>query len=396
MPMKRLTDRLKQWRLQYQRSTTETEIEYVSLSDLPTWEELERRSITWPVGYRIMLNTQPLQGHDLYVEREQSQQALEETLQRWHDGFAPMLALVGPNGCGRSTLLNWFETHLPIGETVTRLDAQHRLRTELDLLDWLCREFNLNDTVSNIDELIAALNALPARIVILDDLQRLLLRAMGTAAVVHALLSILLGTQKHLFWVVSCREYSWRLLNDQFGLSRYFYPVVQLGYFRQEQLRQALELRLGASELKATIEGSEEETEETLLNNRHLQGYISAAAGNMRAALFYWQLYTYYDEEQQQLQLRKGKRVELSTLRNRGDLDLFSLAEVITNGGLSVREHAEIFQREPLKSRVVLEHLHQLRLLERSDTEHGEPFYQLDPVFFLPVTAMLEAAHVLY
>lgn len=395
MPMKRLAERLNKRRASLQQNAREADIEYVSLADLPTWEELERHTISWPVGYREMLNTAPLEGFDRYIERESAQTALQETLQRWHDGFAPMLALVGPDACGRTTLLNWFESHLPIGETVTRITAQQRIRSERDLLEWLEKEFNLKEKAEDIDSLIHALNNQPSRIVILDDLQRLLLRAMGTSTVVDALLSILLGTREHFFWVVSCREYGWRLLTAQFGLCRYFAPVVKLGYFSQEQLRHAMEKRLVATGLTARATKEEENPEESLIDNRHLQEYLTISGGNIRTALFYLLLYSYYDEQQNQLQLRKGKRVELASLRDRGDLDLFTLAEVTINGGLTVADHAEIFQRETIKSRIVLEHLHQLRLLEKHHHE-TESLYQLDPVFFIPVTAMLESAHILY
>lgn len=395
MPMKRLAERLNKRRAPQQQNIREAGLEYVSLADLPTWEELEKHTITWPVGFRDMLNTAPLEGRDLYIDREAAQTALQDTLQRWHDGFAPMLALIGPDACGRTTLLNWFESNLPIGETVSRITARQRIRSERELLDWMVDAFNLKEKAESIDSLVLALNNQPSRIVILDDLQRLLLRAMGTAAVVDALLSILLGTRKHFFWVVSCREYGWRLLNAQFDLCRYFTPVVKLGYFSQEQLRQGMERRLLTAGLTSTSAKEDESADESLLDNRYMQEYLAISEGNIRTALFYLLLYSHYGEEQHQLQLRKGKRVELASLRNRGDLDLFTLAEVTINGGLSVVEHAEIFHRETLKSHVVLEHLHQLRLLEKHHNETGS-LYQLDPVFFIPVTAMLESAHILY
>lgn len=372
----------------------EADIEYISLADLPTWQELEQRSIAWPLGYRIMLNTSPLQGRDLYVERPQAEQQLQAAVERWHGGFAPMVAVVGPDGAGRTTLLNWFESGLPIGESVSRLNDMHRLRSELALIDWLSEQFMLGQPVKGIDELVVALKAQPPRIVILDDLQRLTLRTLGNSQVVHALMAIMLGTQEHFLWIVSCREYGWRMLDYQFGLSRYFTHRITMGYFRAEELREAMRLRMVAAGMLE--EEGEPMALPALLSGGRQQEFMAVSSGNMRAALFHLQIYASYDEEQQQLVMRQGKKVELSTLRERGDLDLFTLGEVVVNSGLRVDEHAEIFQREPLKSRVVLEHLHQLRLLEKSELEGGESFYQLDPVFYLPVTAMLQAAHVLY
>lgn len=373
----------------------EAEIEYVSLADLPTWQELEQRSIAWPIGYRIMLNTNPLEGRDLYVQRPQNEQQLHLAVERWHGGFAPMVALVGPDGCGRTSLLNWFESGLPIGDSVSRFVCTTRLRSELALIDWLSEQFMLEQPVSGVNDLVAALNGLPRRIVFLDDLHRLMLRAMGAPHVMHALMAIMLGTQNHFLWIVSCREYGWRMLDYQFGLSRYFTHHINLGYFRQEELRDAMRLRMAAAGLLP--EGEEGDiAQESLLSHRRVQEFMTVSGGNMRAALFHLQIYATYEEEQQLLLMRQGKKVELSTLRERGDLDLFSLGEVVVNSGLTVNEHAEIFQREPLKSQVVLEHLHQLRLLECVELENGERLYQLDPVFYLPVTSLLQASHVLY
>jgi len=388
--MGRLVDRLP-----WSHGVDSTEFDYVLLADLPTWQELHHRTIPWPIGYRSMLTVNPLEGRDLYVERKNVQESLNEAVQRWRGGYAPMLAMIGPDGCGRTTLLNWFESGLPIGESVTRVNGTHRIRSEQALLDWLSEVFNLAQPVSTLNEMVAALRALPPRIVILDDLQRLLLRALGSSHVVHALIAILLGTQEHFLWIVSVRESSWRMLDYQFGISRYFTHTPRLGYFTAEQLREALRLRLVVA--GAHAEEAEVEAElESLLSSQRQHEFMAVSSGNMRAALFHLLIYARYDEERGRLVMQRGKKVDLSMLGKRGDLDLFTLSELIGNSGLTVAEHAEIFQREAIKSRVVLEHLKQLRLLERHEMDNGESFYQLDPVFYLPVTTMLQASHVLY
>lgn len=135
---------------------------------------------------------------------------------------------------------------------------------------------------------------------------------------------------------------------------------------------------------------------ESLLSRQRQHEFIAVSSGNMRAAWFHLLIYARYDEERGRLVMQRGKKIDLSMLGKRGDLDLFTLSELIGNSGLTVAEHEEIFQREAIKSRVVLEHLKQLRLLERHEMDNGESFYQLDPVFYLPETTMLQASHVLY
>lgn len=386
-------DRLIPWRRR--GAEPGVSIERVALSDLPTWQALEEQSQAWPLGYRTMLTAEPLSGPELYVERAAPQEMLQAGLERWQGDQISLVALVGPDGVGRTTMLNWFESHLPIGINVTRINIIHRIRSVPQLLDWFCDEFHLQEPVAEVGELIEQLIKLPPRVVLVDDLQRLVLRAIGTSRVVHTLLAILLGTQRNFLWVVACRDYGWRLLDYQFGIARYFTHLARLTYFSHEEFSQAMRLRLAASGLPQ-LQG-EEGSEFPLLERRRMDEFMAASGGSMRTALFYWQISSDYDPEQGMMQVRHAKGVELASLREKGDLDLFTLAEILSNGGLTVEEHAEVFQRDMVKSRVVLEHLHQLRLLERCQREEGGVVcYQIDPVFYLPVSSMLEAAHALY
>ena len=118
----------------------------------------------------------------------------------------------------------------------------------------------------------------------------------------------------------------------------------------------------------------------------------------MCATLFYWVLSTQYDEAVRGVKVQPFKGVDHSFLREMRDIDRFTLAELLVHGGLTPEEHGEIFQRDPLESRLLLDHLIQQRLVFKSSpTEPNiRAIYRVDPTLYIPVSSTLESAHILY
>jgi hypothetical protein len=85
-------------------------------------------------------------------------------------------------------------------------------------------------------------------------------------------------------------------------------------------------------------------------------------------------------------------------IRNLDRHYLYILAEVVGHGTLSAAELCEIFRLDENTSRLRLDYLLQIRLLEILIDERGAETarYEINPVFHKPVTRTLLNLNVLY
>ena len=77
---------------------------------------------------------------------------------------------------------------------------------------------------------------------------------------------------------------------------------------------------------------------------------------------------------------------------------MLTLAEILCHGTLTAGEHGEIFRMDMLHSRLTLDYLCEISLVEMHE-RHGEPHsmhYGINPVFYHPVSIGLESLNILY
>ena len=85
-------------------------------------------------------------------------------------------------------------------------------------------------------------------------------------------------------------------------------------------------------------------------------------------------------------------------IRNLGRPYLFSLAEILCHGTLTPEEHGEIFRMDSLHSRLMLDYLCEISLVEMHEADdNGQAVhYGMNPVFYYPVSSSLESLNILY
>ena len=396
------------WRAKEDGGAEQATAELLSVEELPSEERLEARTAEISPAYAELFRPRPLKDLRLFVEREDACERLEALVERWREGRGCAAALVGPDGGGKTTLLNWLQEQLPGSETGPRLVMRKGIQTEQAMIHFFSEAFALGSQCHSLDELGHSLSMQKRQVVLVDDLQYLLLRTMENQEAVQAFMAVLLATRGRFLWVLGVREWAWARLNDLFGLHRYVTEAIPVPYFEAESLQRSLRLRQEASGLPLLFEDEgepdaveENDIEEWKVRQESLakecfKSIYSVSRGNPSAAFFFW--LNRARRESEGVSLRSCPDVDLEFLRTLDNIYLFTLTELLVHGGLTLEEYGEIFQHDPLESRLILDYLEQRRLVRRVTEEASVPtvIYQVNPVFYTPITKTLEATHILY
>jgi hypothetical protein len=117
----------------------------------------------------------------------------------------------------------------------------------------------------------------------------------------------------------------------------------------------------------------------------------------MESALYYW-LRSLSVDEQGKVSVQPCVKVDTGFIKKLDSLNLLSLAEVLAHGGLTPKEHGQIFNLDVFRSRLILDYLRQIRLLQGLNKDkHGQPqFYSINALFYEQVHSVLNTMHIIY
>jgi len=374
-----------------------TEETLLALTDLPTRSQMLERSESLPPLYRRLFTLGPLRNREFLVAREEEFEELEEVFQRWQSGRTCSLAVIGPEGSGKTSLLNCFENQYGSKGEFWRTEIRGRLRSEAEVFDLFRQWLQPPEEVASLDALIAHLLASPRRILVVEGGHHLALRVVGGHQATRAFLHVLMATRGHCLWLVTFRKFPWNRLDYQIGIGQFFTHQIRTLFHDQQQLREAILLRHRTSGLPILYpegegKGASATGGQARAEAAFFQELFNASSGNIEAAIYFWLLAASYDEAEKALRLSPLSIPEYGFLRALGRDHLFALSEVVSHGNLSVEEYCRIFHKETLEGRLLLDYLVQLRILQ---TDSGGA-YSVNPIFLGPSAQTLESLNILY
>lgn len=377
----------------------------LSLTDLPSAQEVLRRSETFPPLHRRLFTLGPLKTREFLVARDEELEVLDDLFTRWEQGQACSLAVIGPEGSGKTSLVNCFASEYGAQGELRRLEIDKRLQSPEDVIELFRQGFDIKKPLATLDELIGELLTRPKGMVLVEGGHNLALRVVGGGRAVEALCYLLLATRRHFLWLVTFRKVPWERLDYQYQINRFFTHQISTLLAGQQEIRQVLLLRQRISGYPLTFsgEGNGKESNGTTgdgreRENRFFRELFTASGGNLDAAFHYWLLCLGYDAESESFHACPLGKIDFSFLRELDGDQRFTLAEVLGHGGLSAEEHQRIFQCDPLAGRLRLEYLASLGLLlvETPKGAESEVRYRLNPVYYTPVVKTLEVMNILY
>ncbi len=391
------------WLLGQSGNTLGREETLQKLSDLPTPQEILARASDLPPVCRRLFTIGALKNREFLVGKEGHLETLGDLFRHWQEGKLCSVAVVGPNGSGKTSLVNCFQSELGNQIPVLRLAIEQRILGEQQLIELCCRWFELPSPPENLAALEAQLLQLPPTVILVENIHRLLLRTPGGLQCMRAFLRLVLASRRRLLWVITCRKYPWQRMQHLLQVDRYFTHQLQTLFGTQTEMRDALLLRLQTSGypvvfVKNSGDGNGAQkngSDQEALQERFFADLFAASRGNMQAALYFWLLGLDYDQSLESLTVRPLGKLDYGSLRSLDRQQFYALAEIIAHGELTAAEHAAIFACDLLRSDMLLGHLVQLNLLEYAAENGAAGRYRLNPLFFAPVTATLEGRNIL-
>ena len=385
----------------------------LQLADLPTEAELLEQSKVLPPIYRRLFQIEALANREFLVGMEEEMNQLSETYQRWQSGKSASVAIVGPEGSGKTSLFNCFEYELEDTVKVSRTELLHRMQTSADVIHMFEEALNIEEPSESAMELVNKIQQLDRQILMIEHGHRLFLRTVGMREVVETFFYVLMNTKGRLFWLVSFRLHPWLRMGYMHQAERFFTRVINSEFHNALELKTAILLRQRATgqepvfNLPTTISyrlrklllqhREHDPAVQQVLEEIYFDYLFDITGGNMASALFYW-LRSLSLTDQGGIQVQPCVKVDNSFIKKLDTLNLLSLTEVLAHGGLSHKEHAAIFNLDPLRSRLILDYLRQIRLLQgKENDKHGQPLlYAVNPLFYQTIYSVLTDLHFIY
>ena len=385
----------------------------LQLTDLPTEAELLEQSKTLPPIYRRLFQIEPLTNREFLVGMEEELSLLAETYERWRSGRASSVAIIGPEGSGKTSLLNCFENELEEDVKVMRAEIPHRMLTSADVVNMLEDLLQIQEPSDSAPELINKILRMERQIILLEHGHQLFLRIVGARQALETFFYIMMNTRSHVFWLVSFRLLPWIRMGYLLNIERFFTHSVKSEFHNVQELVSALKLRqraTGQDPVFSEVGVSSYRVRKLLLQHRvqdapvqhaleeiYFNNLYAISGGNMESALYYW-LRSLSVDEHGKVRVQPCAKVDTGFIKKQDTLNLLSLAEVLAHGGLTPKEHGEIFNLELFRSRLILDYLRQIRLLQgHNKDKHGQPqFYSINPLFYEQVHSILDTMHIIY
>ncbi|MGW8180573.1 MAG: AAA family ATPase, partial [bacterium] len=383
------------------------------LTDLPTYEEVYGKSKKIPPVYRRLFTPQPLLTKEFLVAREEALDSLFESVKRWQAGRPCSVAIVGPQGSGKTSLLNCFTNEVRSKVFLEKKEVKDRLGGKEEVFRLFENWFSLSKTCDSVSDVVSQLLEQKKRIVLVEGGHNLILRTIGGGTTAETFFSIVLGTRDHLLWILSVRQYPWQRMEYQLRASQYFTHEIRTLFHDEQELSEALMLRQRVSGFRLIYSDEgldtrrinklrlrnplEAEVVQRELEKEYFKSLFELSGGNLESALFFWLLSSSYEESENVVRVAPCVTLDYRFLRRFDNQILFSLAELTNHGGLTLAEHSEIFRLDPSKSRLILDYLVEIRLVDcKSQGDERMPVYVVNPIVLHPVATLLESLNILY
>jgi len=360
-------------------------LDYEGILDLET--ELTARV---PFAYRRLFRTTPLEVSEFLAGRSGALGIIQAACKRWRQGRFSSVIVIGEQGSGKTSLINCAMEQILKGLPLVRHRISITLLEEPGLVRLLNQLLDMKEEdLEDLREKIASSHG--GRIIILEDLHRLYLRAVGGLDLLLRFLEFIDATGDRILWLVSIDQYAWQYLDHVQQISRHFAFRIETGQLSRQELEGAIMARHRATGYRLRFPDGQvrREGNQEILRQGFFDRLSRASGGNVFSAIFYW-LRSVQGVEEDALVIAPLEELKLESLGTLPLGDLLNLAMLIQHGGLSVEKFSAIFRIPLAEGRARLTHLERLGILKHVEDAEGQNLYMVDQILYHPIAAELK------
>ncbi len=359
--------------------------------------------------YRKHFTFAPLETDNLFVGFDEELALIDQAIQRWESGRASSFIMYGQRGSGKTTLINIAEERLfDDDQPVTRAVVQDKIATVDALVAYLATLLEL-PAATDFEGLARDLLAGPRRAVLLEGCHNLFLRKIGGLEAFRHLLWLVARTNRNVLWGLCLGKYAHSYLSKFLPLNQLFHFEVAISAWKPHELRQLILLRHDQSgyshsyafdkELEKALRRRvrhwrrpEEPAAQEALEQIFFEELAETCGENILVALYYW-LRALEPNGRDHFTVKPMRELDLDMVNNSTLEQTFILAAILHHDNLSPRETAEILDANLIQTRLQLDILDNLNVL---DVDVETRRYRVNPVVLQPVGKMLAGRNLLY
>lgn len=348
-----------------------------------------------PFAYRRLFRTTPLEVSQFLAGRSGALGIVESACKRWRQGRLSAVVVIGEQGSGKTSLINCAMEQRLKGLPLVRHRIEETLLDEAKFVELLNRLLDMDGaSLGDLEEKIA--QSQERRVVLLEDLHHLHLRAMKGLDLLPRFLDFVDAIGTHILWLVSIEQYAWQYLEQVLQVSRHFTFRIETGHLSRRELEGAIMARHRATGYRLRFTGEERALEgnQEILQREFFDQLHRACGGNVFAAIFYW-LRSVDGVEEDVLLIKPLEELGLQFLRDLPLPDLLSLAMLVEHGGLSAEHFSDIFRIPSREGRARLAHLERQGILNRSRKGNGREVYAINQILYHPLVVQMRRRNLL-
>lgn len=360
-----------------------------------------------PYIYRRLFDGTPLENINIFAPNNETSKIAEELITNFKQNKSSSLLIVGEPGGGKRTIINSIASALSKDFKIYRKHLEDAIYSEDDFLNLISETLSLNKKLK-FDELKTFLNDKTAkRIIILEGIQKLYLKKIGGYNALKIFLNLLLQTNKSSIWICSINKKAYDFLESNFEISNRFFKVINVEIFRSLDIKQVILNRHNATGFDLIFLPDKSDKlsgffkkkidplkEQEKLQSEYFEKLEEYAEGNIIAAMYYW-LKSIDKIQNNVIYIAPLKRITLPAIRNLDLLSNLTLAFILQQGWITVKEHSEAFNLTPQQSREILQNLANLNLiLEDKFASNANKFF-INKFFYKAIEKELSEKNII-
>ncbi|GJM29437.1 MAG: hypothetical protein DHS20C17_20720 [Cyclobacteriaceae bacterium] len=355
-----------------------------------------------PFVYQRLFEISPLDNLFFFEPRTRAALSLRKAYENWQGGHYGATALVSEAGTGTTTLINFFLGELKSPLPIIRLGTKVQIYEEKDFFKFFIDKFE-DESLADTESLIQYFNQLESKhIIVLEDLEHFFLRTVNGFDCIKIFVELLTRTNRNIFWLTSINQYCYQYLVKTSDIDDCFSYNIILMPLKPEQVTSMLLKRHRVSGFSlvfrphkvdrknSKFKKMDEQERQVYLQKEYFGILNQIVNGNASLALVYW-LRSITDVDDDAIYIRSLKGIDTSFLGSLSEQKRFTFHAMLLHRGISVADHARVFNQDLNASKLTILALHDDGLVVHKD---GRFF--LNPLLFRQVVNLLKDKNILH